>query len=154
MSRVNVVSAAVTPRLKLNLVASVAIRRGEVVFACRPGEIQGERTWRTLQIDHGRHVNNQYLDYVDHSCEPNSLFDIPSLSLVAIRDIPEGEVVTFFYPGAEVELAQEFDCHCGSAHCLRQIKGAFYLTKAQMQWALESGYCTTFMRAQLLRLLG
>jgi len=152
-TKVNVVSAAVKPRLRLNLVTSEDIRKGDVIFRCSPDEIQRERTWRTMQIDANRHIKNEFLDYVDHSCEPNALFDIERLSFVALRDIARGEPVTFFYPGAEVELAQDFVCQCRSSDCLGHITGGFYLTHRQMQWALDRGYCTAFMKAQFLRLL-
>jgi len=86
-------------------------------------------------------------------CSPNSLLDVDDLALVAIRDISAGHPITFFYPGSEVELSQAFECHCGSKDCLRHINGGFYLTRAQMRWALDAGYCTSFMRRQFERLL-
>lgn len=153
MSKVTVVSSAVRPRLRLNLVASERIETGEVIFSCQPDEIVRERTWRTIQIDHNRHVKNELLDYVDHSCDPNAVFAIEKLALVALKPIHADEAVTFLYPGAEVELAQDFDCKCGSPACIGHVKGGFYLTADQMQWALDKGYCTSFMKAQFERLL-
>ena len=154
MSKVNVVSAEVTPRLRLQLVASQPISSGEVIVQCREEEVQQRRTWRTLQLDERRHLRNEFLNFVDHSCSPNALLDVDSLALLAIRDIAEGEPVTFFYPGSEVELSQTFDCHCGSSDCLRNINGGFYLTPDQMRWSIEKRYCTTFMRRQFERLIG
>lgn len=154
MKKVDVVSAAVEPRLRLNLVAQVPIATGEVIFACSPSEIVRERTWRTVQIDWNRHVRNEFLDYVDHSCEPNAVFDCARLSMIALRPIQPGEPVTFFYPGAEVEVAQDFQCRCGTVRCVGHLKGAFYLTADQMQFAIDAGYCTSFMAEQLKRLLG
>ena len=154
MSKVNVVSAEVVPRLRLQLVASQPITRGEVIVQCCEEEVQNHRTWRTLQLDDGRHLRNEFLNFVDHSCSPNSLFDVDNFALVAIRDISVDDPVTFFYPGSEVELSQAFECHCGSSECLRHINGGFYLNPAQMRWSLDKGYCTTFMRDQFERLLG
>ncbi len=139
MSKVTVVSTKVTPRLRLNLVASVDFKGGDTVLQCSKDEIQETRTWRTVQVDIGRHLKNEFLAYVDHSCRPNTLFDVDSLSLTAIRDIPTGELITFFYPGSEVELAQAFECNCGSTSCMKTIRGAFYLTPEEMQWALDQG---------------
>jgi hypothetical protein len=153
VSKVNVVSAAIEPRLRLMLVAKDDIGAGETVFSCRPEEVTRERTWRTIQVDFNRHVRNDLLDYVDHSCEPNSVFDTDRLKMVAIRRIAKGEPITFFYPGAEVELAMDFDCTCGSRDCMGHVKGGFYLTAAQMRSALERGYCTPFMQQQFYRLL-
>lgn len=154
MSKVNVVSAEVTPRLRLQLVASRPIASGEVIVQGREGEVQQSRTWRTLQLDERRHLRNEFLNFVDHSCSPNALLDVDSLALRAIRDIVTGEPVTFFYPGSEVELSQSFECHCGSSDCLKYINGGFYLTPDQMRWSIKKHYCTTFMRRQFERLLG
>ncbi len=154
MGKVNVVSAEIVPRLKLQLVAGEAIRSGEVIIPFSALEIQAQRTWRTIQIDFNRHVRNDFLNFVDHSCDPNSRIEIKPCALIAIRDIVEKESVTIFYPGSEVELAESFDCNCGSPHCLGEIRGGFYLTHEQMKSALSRGYCTSFMQDQFRRLLG
>jgi hypothetical protein len=154
MSKVTVAATRVTPRLRLNLVAAVDFGVGESVLQCSEQEIQETRTWRTVQVGVDRHLKNEFLAYADHSCEPNALFDIETLSLNAIREIKTGDLVRFFYPGSEVELAQTFRCNCGAAACLGQIKGGFYLTPEQMRWAIDQGFCTSFMKSELLRLLG
>ena len=154
MTKVNVVSAEVAPRLRLQLVASERIDAGEIIVQSCEEEIQDHRTWRTLQLDQGRHLRNEFLNFVDHSCEPNALLDVDSLALVAIRSIAANTPVTFFYPGSEVELSQSFECQCASDDCLRVVKGGFYLTRKQMRWALSKGYCTSFMSKQFERLLG
>jgi hypothetical protein len=154
MNTVTVVSTAVVPRLQLNLIAGRDIENGEVIVSCSPSEITRERTWRTIQVDFNRHLKNELLDYVDHSCDPNAVFVTGSLTLVALRPIAAGESITFFYPGAEVELAQDFLCRCGSPECIGHVKGGFYLTPRQWRWALDKGYCTEFMGEQFRRLLG
>jgi len=154
MFEVIVVTAEVEPRLRLQLIASQDIRSGELIVQFTDQEILRDRTWRTMQIDHNRHVRNDFLNFVDHSCEPNSVLDIDALALVAIRDIPAKQPVTAFYPGSEVELAAAFDCKCGAASCLGQITGGFYLTHAQMKWAMDQGYCTSFMEKHFRRLRG
>ena len=154
MSKVNVVSAEISPQLRLQLVASQPITDGEVVVQSCEEEVQDQRTWRTLQLDENRHLRNEFLNFIDHSCSPNSLLNTDRLALVAIRDIPIGSPITFFYPGSEVELSQPFGCHCGSTECMQHINGGFYLTRDRMQWAISKGYCTKFMRQQFERLLG
>jgi hypothetical protein len=153
MSHVTVVSTRVTPRLRLNLVASEDFEAGDTVLQCSKDEIQETRTWRTVQVDVDRHLKNEFLAYVDHSCDPNTVFDVDALRLKAIRDIPKGHLVTFFYPGSEVELAQAFECNCGATSCLKTVKGAFYLTREQMRWALDQGFCTSFIEREFRRLL-
>src|SRR5262245_22983990 len=135
MSKVDVVSAAIQPRLRLNLVARVDIAPGEAILECLPSEVTHQRTWRTLQIDYNRGVKNEWLDYGEHSCDPNAVVEVGRPSLVALRPIKPGESITFFYPGAEVEMAQDFMCTCGSPGCIGHLKGAFYLTAEQMRSA-------------------
>lgn len=154
MTRVNVVSAEVSPRLRLQLVASEPIETGMVIVQSCEQEVQSVRTWRTLQLSQDRHLRNDFLNFVDHSCAPNSLLDVDDLKLVALHPIAVGDAITFFYPGSEVELAHPFECNCGSAECLKHVSGAFYLTPEQMRWALGSGYCTAFIEQQFARLLG
>jgi hypothetical protein len=153
VNKVNVISTAVQPRLRLSLVASDTIGPGEVIVTCAQDEVTGLRTWRTVQIGQNRHLKNELLDYVDHSCHPNAVFVIEALQLIALRPIAAGEPITFFYPGTEVELAQSFQCSCGSERCIGLVVGAFYLTADQMRNALDAGYCSSFIRGHLERLL-
>ena len=66
----------------------------------------------------------EYLQYINHSCDPNSFFDVDSMNLVALKDIKIGEELTFFYPSTEWEMVQPFDCFCKSEKCLSRIEGA------------------------------
>ena len=51
------------------------------------------------------------------------------MELVALKDIDTSEEFTFFYPSTEYDMAQPFICFCGSHGCLRNIRGARYLSK-------------------------
>ena len=57
------------------------------------------------------------------------------------------------YPSLIPSGSSRFVCSCGSGECLGHLKGGFYLTREQMEWAIRRGYCTTFMREQFTRLL-
>lgn len=69
--------------------------------------------------------------YSNHSCEPNSILVpirvegmIPRLCLFAIRDIENGEEITFNYAGGVVNSVKnlsETPCLCGSTVCLRYL---------------------------------
>lgn len=41
-----------------------------------------------------------------------------------VVDLSKGENLTFFYPSTEWEMAQPFQCNCGSKRCRGQISGA------------------------------
>jgi hypothetical protein len=67
--------------------------------------------------------------YLDHSCEPTVV--IREREVVALRNIEEGEGVTFHYCVSEWEMASPFDCRCGSPRCLGLIRGARHLPPAE-----------------------
>ncbi len=56
----------------------------------------------------------------NHSCNPNCGFE-GSTKLIAIKDIEEGEELTFDYAFCET-LIREFKCNCGSLKCRKIIK--------------------------------
>ncbi|MBI4945354.1 MAG: SET domain-containing protein [Bacteroidetes bacterium] len=66
--------------------------------------------------------------FINHSCSPNSYFDVPNKSLIALKDIDINEEVFFHYCSTEYEMASPFQCLCGTADCLIEIKGFRYLS--------------------------
>lgn len=61
-------------------------------------------------------------DYVNHSCAPNAGLS-GQISLVAMRDIPEGEEICFDYAMTDSSPLLEFDCRCGAPGCRGRIRG-------------------------------
>ena len=53
--------------------------------------------------------------YLSHSCEPNCGYR-GTCQIVAMRDIEEGEELSFDYAMSE-DSDWRLDCDCGSAHC-------------------------------------
>lgn len=108
------------------------------------GEIISEFGWRamysaptylTVQLSETEHVElfPEYLECINHGCEPNCFFDTAMLQLVALKPISEGEEMRFFYPSAEWDMDQPFTCNCGAKACVGTIQGAKYLTDAQLR---------------------
>ncbi len=87
---------------------------------------QAAPSYLTVQLDAGTHLLPEpvFLQYVNHSCDPNVSFDMSLLALVALRDLRAGEELTYFYPSTELTMAQPFDCACGTAACVGRIAGA------------------------------
>ena len=56
-------------------------------------------------------------DYANHSCEPNTGFAGGDIILVALRDIPAGEEITWDYSTSLDEPGWSLDCRCGAATC-------------------------------------
>ncbi|CAL1714965.1 unnamed protein product [Somion occarium] len=93
---------------------------------------------------------NSDLRYANHSCEPNTDWDLSSPKpadwhVRARKRIEAGDSITFFYPCTEWDMVQPFDCHCGAPTCLRTIQGAKYLDTKEVTsraftnpWILQS----------------
>ena len=113
------------------LFALQSFQPGEMIAEFWAGTIAAEPTYLTVQIDIDKHITLQpeFLQYINHSCEPNVFFDTTNMRVVALRPIAAGEEMTFFYPSTEWQMTQSFNCYCGSPHCLGDIRGAAYLNE-------------------------
>ena len=105
-------------------------RPGDVVADFSAGRILNEPTYLTVQISVDKHIMLQpeHLQYINHSCDPNVFFDTHAMQVVALKDIAEGDEMTFFYPSTEWDMAQPFTCTCGCANCLGEIRGAAHIS--------------------------
>lgn len=74
-------------------------------------------------------MHRYFWRFLDHACEPS--VRILDREVIAIRDIAEGEGVTFHYCTTEWDMASPFECRCGSPRCLGLIRGARHLAPAQ-----------------------
>ena len=85
----------------------------------------------TIQAGHNKHIflSPDHLQYVNHSCNPNAFFDVDKFQLVALKNIEEGEEITFFYPSSEWEMSEPFACNCGENNCLGTVNGSANLPK-------------------------
>jgi hypothetical protein len=86
-----------------------------------------------------------FLQYINHSCNPNVFFDTTTMEVIALRDIEPNEEFSFFYPSTEIDMAQPFICYCGSKDCLQNIRGAKYITGE----ILKKYRLTDFVKQQL-----
>lgn len=130
-----------------SLHAAKAFEQGEVILPFAAVEELSSPTYLTLQKDDGLHItlSPSALQYVNHSCSPSAFFDTTAMRFVALKDIEEGEELTFFYPSTEWMMAQAFKCRCGSAACLGTIQGA-----AALPEEILSGYrLTDFIQRKL-----
>lgn len=85
----------------------------------------------TVQIEEKQHLKlkPEYLQYINHSCQPNVFFDLKKMEIISLRQIEKGEEITFFYPSTEWKMTEPFKCRCGSENCLNNIEGAVALSK-------------------------
>jgi len=89
-------------------------------------------------------------DYFNHSCQPTTRINWSRLTFDALRDLREGEEITWNYLTTEYDLLQDsedFDCRCESQNCLGRIKGFRYLNRQQKQELFL--YLSTFLRTMM-----
>lgn len=131
------------------LFASEQFSAGDTIAEFNAGTIAKDPTYLTVQVGAGKHITLQpeFLQYINHGCDPNVFFNTTTMQVTALKDIPAGEELLFFYPSTEWKMTQSFPCYCGSEHCIGDIKGAAYLTKEQQ----EKYRLTDFIQQQLAK---
>jgi hypothetical protein len=118
-----------------SLHATIPFKKGDVLSIFSAGEVCKTPHYLTVQTGRDQHITlmPEFLQYINHSCDPNVFFDTTSMKLIALKDISENDEFTFFYPSTEWDMAQPFICFCGSKACLQNIKGAKYLLPEQVK---------------------
>lgn len=129
------------------LAAARAFRRGERVSRIPVTARHSRPTHLTVRLGRGEHVEVGWLATLNHSCDPNVRLDIDRMEVVAERDVGPGEELTYFYPSTEWDMAEPFECGCGSSRCLGWIRGAGHVDPA----VLAGYFLTRSVRGRLAR---
>jgi SET domain-containing protein len=117
------------------VVATKKILKGEIILKLQ-GTISSSPNKYSIQTGKKEHLfafsenpqdESSAFRFINHSCSPNSYFDIPNRSLIALNDIDVNEEVVFHYCTTEYEMVSPFQCLCGTENCLIEIKGFRYL---------------------------
>jgi hypothetical protein len=111
------------------LVSNQNFQKGDIVTEFEAENTSHSPSYLTLQTGEHLHITLKpaFLQYINHSCNPNVFFNTSSMQLVALKEICIGDEFVFFYPSTEWKMAQPFDCYCGSKNCLQHISGAISL---------------------------
>ena len=117
------------------LVARTRFLPTDVVHRFRMRKRVSHPTRHSLQVGESEHIllAPRFLEYINHSCDPNVVFDTEAGAIVALRTIEPGEEIVFFYPSTEWRLASPFNCLCGSTRCVERIAGASSLDPGDLQ---------------------
>lgn len=117
-----------------SLHAAAFFDAGETLSDFGAGSVLNDPTYLTVQTGEQKHITlePEFLQYINHSCNPNVFFDTTLMKLVALKEIQPGDEILFFYPSTEWDMSQPFSCFCGSANCLQQIKGAAHLSEDEI----------------------
>jgi uncharacterized protein len=104
----------------------VCVWGGRVISSAEVEALTNAERAHAVQVEEGLYLAVLELDepasYFNHSCSPNAGFS-GQIVLVAMRDIDEGEEVTFDYAMSDGSPYDEFECHCGSPECRGRITG-------------------------------
>jgi hypothetical protein len=88
----------------------------------------------TVQLADGGHYRSSEGPFgLNHHCSPNGYIRFEDLTYRALRDISEGDELTFHYCTTELEMASPFDCLCGSADCLGRVGGLTYMDESEIE---------------------
>lgn len=130
-----------------SLHSTQSFKPGDVLCTFGPGMVLNQPTYLTVQTGIGVHItlNPEFLQYINHSCNPCVFFDTTTFELVCLSPIEPGDEFSFFYPSTEWDMVQPFNCHCGSSNCLHSIQGASYLSAE----AIRQYRLTDFIQSQL-----
>jgi len=97
------------------------------IFAKITTATPSTKAYSSVQISESAHIElNSDLVYINHSCDPNLVFDMARFEVRVVKDkeLRKGDSLTFWYPSSEWDMAQPFDCTCGSKDCRGVISGA------------------------------
>ena len=130
-----------------SLHALTPVKKDAVICKFYASQVLDSPSYLTLQVGVRQHITllPEFLQYSNHSCDPNIFFNPVSMEILALKDIEVNEEFTFFYPSTEYDMAQPFLCYCGSGNCLQNIKGAKYLSIV----VLEKYRLSDFIKEQL-----
>jgi hypothetical protein len=111
--------------------ATVSFKAGDIFSTFEAAEVLPYPNKYTVQVNDDVHIilHPEFLQYINHSCNPNVFFDTTKMQLSCLRDIHAGDELTFFYPSTEYAMAEPFNCFCGAENCLHKIQGASFLSQ-------------------------
>ncbi len=108
------------------LISTRAFQKGDTISPFSAAEVHSVPSRYTVQVGENKHIilAPEFLQYINHSCDPNVFFNTTTMELVALKSIVPGDEFTFFYPSTEWDMAEPFNCLCGTTQCIGIIKGA------------------------------
>ncbi|HTM63781.1 MAG TPA: SET domain-containing protein [Gammaproteobacteria bacterium] len=98
--------------------ATKRISKNTIIFKMH-GDFVNSPTQTSVQIGEKLHIEDALAGLLNHSCNPTAKVDRQLQALISLRDIEEGEEITFDYRMNEEHLAAPFICRC----CGKMING-------------------------------
>ena len=114
-----------------SLHAKIPFKPQDVIANFYAGTTQNTPTYLTVQTQIDTHITLSpvFLQYINHSCNPNVFFDTSTMQLICLTAIQPGDELGFFYPSTEWHMVQPFKCNCNYINCLQFISGAAFINQ-------------------------
>ncbi|MCW3090270.1 MAG: hypothetical protein JWP81_1339 [Ferruginibacter sp.] len=114
------------------LFSATVFERDNIISNFSSATTQERPSYLTVQTGVDKHITLEpaFLQYINHSCDPNVFFDTTSMKLICLKFIQPGDELCFFYPSTEWQMDRPFICNCGSNQCLQLIEGAANINAA------------------------
>jgi SET domain-containing protein len=133
----------------------VSLWGGRIVRARELDRGMPRFTERVLQVDEDLYLltaeAKEPNDCFNHSCDPNLGF-FGQIGLVAMKDIRDGEEITFDYAMSDGGPYDEFECLCGSPNCRKKITGNDW--KLPELWNKYKGYFSPYLARRIEKISG
>jgi hypothetical protein len=103
-----------------SLFSVVDFQPGNIVCEFGAAAILPAPSALTVQVGINEHIYLQpgVLQYINHSCSPNIVFDLVTFKAICLRPINKGDELFYFYPSTEGNGRLMLG---GSANCLGQL---------------------------------
>lgn len=108
---------------------------------------------RTIQVEEDLYQisirSDETADFVNHSCQPNAGIR-GQVVMIAMRDIPVGEEITYDYAMSDGSSFDVFACNCGAPACRRRVTGDDW--RNTNLWDLYDGYFSDYLARRIATL--
>ena len=91
---------------------------GKIIYVLT-GNIINKPTRTSIQIANNYHIEDSFGRYINHSCDPN--IKVIGTNLISIKEIKNGDSITFNYNDSEDAISYPFLCSC----CNTIIRGNY-----------------------------
>jgi len=84
-------------------------KSGDTVLSLT-GEVSPNPTRTSIKVAEKEHIEDSVGNFINHNCNPSCKID--GIKVIALKNIKNGEEITFDYSKNEDKLANPFICSC------------------------------------------
>ena len=84
------------------------------------GPLKSAPTQTSIQVGPDQHVEDKLGQYINHHCDPS--VKVVGNELWTLKQLHNGDSVTFDYNATEDSMSNPFTCHCCAKHIAGKLK--------------------------------